>query len=123
MPSTLHLAEFPSVVVVHPCSAFAQQAGHESWLAALSAMRGGAIISGYMPKVGRSTFDLFLFLTQIKSDGLLLVFVPHSDLGLVSLGFREHFPAKTLARIDAEEKPIAGLPLGQYKCWHPPVGQ
>ena len=101
--------------IIHPCDAFAQRAGYDSWAAALDAMKTGKIVSASAPPVGKSIWDLTVFSERIQKDGLLLVSVPHSDFGLVSVGFRAHFPTKTLARIDAEPKLPAVSLGGNYR--------
>jgi hypothetical protein len=102
--------------IIHPCDAFALRAGYTSWAAALEVMKAGQVISASAPQVGKSVGDLKIFHDQVEHDGLIVVPVPHGDFGLVSVGFRDHFPEQTLRRIDAESKPVVSLG-GIYKTF------
>ena len=88
--------------LVHPCDAFAQRAGYDSWTAALEAMKNGKIVTATGPAIGRTTLDFDMFLDQIHSDGLTMVSPRHNEFGLVSVGLHERFPAATLERVDRE---------------------
>ena len=88
--------------IVHPCDAFAQRAGFDSWAAALVAIKGGQIVTASGPRIGRTTLDFDLFIRQAQIDGLLMISPAHDECGFVSIGLREHFPAEKLERFQRE---------------------
>lgn len=97
------------VKVIHPCDAFAQRAGIESWAAALIAMKCGKIVTATGPQIGRTLMDYNLFVKQVEADGLTMIVPPHDEFGFISVGLREHFPAATLERVEREAKGRAEL--------------
>lgn len=55
----------------HPCIAFAESAGFASWEAAVEAMKGGRVLTGHGPRLGRASMTEFLlFQRQVERDGL-----------------------------------------------------
>ncbi len=88
------------VKIVHPCNAFAQSAGYESWVSAVASMKQGNVVLGQAPRAGaRSMLDIQLFHEQISKEGLFTI---TDDLGFVSVGFRENFPADMVSRWEQE---------------------
>lgn len=76
---------------MHPCATFAESAGFGSWESALEAMRGGRILTGVGPRLGRASMTEFLlFQRQIARDNLRSL---PADIwsGQFSVGYREHF--------------------------------
>lgn len=100
--------------IIHPCDAFAKRTGYTSWTAALEAMKAGQIISGSAPQVGKSIMELKMFHDQARSDGLVVVPVPHCDFGSVSVGLYANFPEHTRKRIDTEADTVVSLG-GRYR--------
>lgn len=90
----------PGAKIEHPCNAFARRAGYASWAAALIAMEAGKIVTASGPRIGRTAFEYDIFVKQIHADGLVMATPAHAEFGLVSVGLREHFPAKTLERVE-----------------------
>lgn len=88
--------------MVHPCDAFAQRAGYDSWAAALDAMKAGKIVTATGPRIGRTMIDFNLFDKQVRADGLMTVVPAQDEFGIVSVGLREHFPPETLKRVEQE---------------------
>lgn len=43
----------------HPCMAFAESAGFASWEAAVEAMKGGRVLTGHGPRLGRASMTEF----------------------------------------------------------------
>jgi hypothetical protein len=98
--------------IVHPCDAFAQRAGFDSWAAALVAMKRGQIVTATGPRIGRTTLDFDLFIKQVQIEGLLMISPAHDECGFVSIGLRAHFPAETLERFQGEiEQRLVDNPL------------
>lgn len=102
MPNPAELFFGRGAAIVHPCNAFAQRAGYQSWAEALEAMRAGKIVTATAPRIGLTMIDFRLFAEQIRKDGLMTVTLPQDELGFVSVGLREHFPVETLARVERE---------------------
>lgn len=94
------LTQVPPVKIIHPCDAFAQSAGYANWVSAVQAMREGKIATGIAPRVGKTTYDLQIFLRQIATDGLYSI--PIGEFGHISLGLKESFPAESVTRNEAE---------------------
>lgn len=88
------------VKIIHPCDAFAQSAGYANWASAVQAMREGKIATGIAPRVGKTTYDLQIFLRQIETEGLYSS--PISEFGHISLGLKESFPPESVARYESE---------------------
>jgi len=80
--------------VVHPCDQWALGAQQQSWADALLAMKGGAVLCGPAPSMGKSTLNVILFFDQVRAEGLHAWF---TEFDQVFLGLKENFSASMLA--------------------------
>ena len=83
------------IEIVHPCQIWACGARHESWEDAVRAMRGGKILCGPAPRVGKTILDLTMFHDRVRAAGLHAY---TTDIGQVFLGLKENFSIEMLAR-------------------------
>ena len=85
--------------VVHPCDEWAHGAKQEHWRAAVDVMKGGKVLCGPAPRMGKSTLGVTMFLEQVRAEGLH-VYV--TDIGECFVGLKAGFSASMLARQEQE---------------------
>jgi hypothetical protein len=107
----------PGTTFVHPCDAFARRAGYASWADALVAMKAGKILTATGPSIGKSTLDHDMFVEQVRAEGLISVAPAHAEFGFVSVGPREHFPAKMLEGVEEEASRLRRGGLQVDEMW------
>lgn len=82
----------------HPCMAFAESAGFASWEAAVEAMKGGRVLTGHGPRLGRASMTEFLlFQRQVERDGLRSL-PADTWSGQFLVGYREFFAIDAFVR-------------------------
>ncbi|RYE72869.1 MAG: hypothetical protein EOO81_02230 [Oxalobacteraceae bacterium] len=86
---------------VHPCEIWAQGANHQSWEDAVSAMKGGKVLCGTAPRVGKTNLDVTMFFDRVRAAGLHAY---PTDIGQVYVGLKENFSSEMLARQEKEAR-------------------
>lgn len=77
--------------IVHPCTAFAESAGLKSWSKAVEAMKGGQVVHGRAPCIGRTTIDIDLFNQAVIDAGMRAAYL---DFGQVAVGLLDRVEKK-----------------------------
>lgn len=81
----------------HPCTTFADSEGFVSWEAALEAMRGGRVLTGFGPRLGRASMAQFLLIQRRVARDSLRSLPADMWSGQFSVGYRENFAADAFA--------------------------